>query len=87
MSLRLPLTGSKQRELFDVAHLAEFCSPENRSKIVTYREAIAAGIRSVSSNKAIKAVHLFCMRADGEIWLIRVGCRHGVSKVWNFGKL
>lgn len=86
MSLRLPLQDSKARELFDVAHLAEITSPENRSNLPTYRESIRRALCAFVE-PGVKAVHTICLRADGELWLIRVGPKGGVRREWNFGKL
>lgn len=87
MSLVLPLSGSPVRELFDVAHLVEIADPANRAKLATFRECISNARKMYAGNKAIKAVHSFCLRANGELWLIRVGPRGGWKKVWNFGTL
>lgn len=87
MSLRLPLTGTATRDLIDTRHLAEIASPANRMKLPTFREALAAAKRTMSADKAIRAVHTYCLRANGELWLVRVGPRGGWKKQWNFGAL
>jgi hypothetical protein len=87
MSLRLPLTGSKTRELFDVRHLAEVASPENRSKLMTRRECVSRVKDAMSANKSIRAIHSFCLSANGHLHLLRVGPRGGVSRIWDFGVL
>lgn len=87
MSLRLPLSSSPIRELFDVRHLADLAAPANRSKLLGFRETILSARRTMESDKAIRSVHSICLRADGELWLIRVGPKGGWKKVWNFGKL
>lgn len=87
MSLRLPLTGSKTRELFDVAHLAEVASPENRSKLMTLREARSRAVESMKQNRSIREIHTFCLSANGHLLLLRVGPRGGWHRVWDFGVL
>jgi hypothetical protein len=87
MSLSLPLSDNPIRALFDVAHLAELADFANRSKLRGFRETILSARRIMTDDKTVRAVHSVCLRADGELWLIRVGPKGGCKKVWNFGKL
>lgn len=85
--LRLPLTGSAVRDLFDIAHLAEVADPKNRAKLVTFREALSNARRAMEADKAVRSVVTFAFRANGELWLIKVGPRGGWKTLWNFGTL
>lgn len=87
MSLALPLAGTAVRELFDVRTLVEMTLPQNRAKLATFRSAVLSAKRYIAENAGARSVHSICLRANGELWLIKVGARGGWSKVWNFGTL
>lgn len=84
MSLRLPPSGHPTRELFEVKQLAE-AEQQRFRNLPTFRDAVRAGRDFLKRDKAARSVHSLCLRADGELWLIRVGNRGGFDKVWNFG--
>lgn len=87
MSLLLPLTGTPERELFDVRHLAEIASPANRDKLPGLMSALRAAVRTIRSDSAIKAVNTFVHRSNGELWLIEVNAEGEWKRQWNFGML
>lgn len=76
--LRLPLNDSPLCELFSVADLIDW------QKLPTYQHAKIAAIKQFGDT-AVKSVNCVAMRANGDIWLFRVGPRGGVKKLWNFG--
>jgi len=79
MSLLLPLSSSELRDLFDVADLV------NYSALPTYPRAVSGCRASVAGDKRVRSVQSVCIRANGDIWLIRVGKRGAVKRLWNFG--
>jgi hypothetical protein len=85
--LRLPNRDSHIRELFDMNDLVSLASPENRMKLPTFREALVSAKRTLAGDKAIRAVHTLTLRANGELWLMKVGPRGGWKVLWNFGQL
>ncbi len=76
--LSLPLTSSPLRELFELATLVDY------QKLPDFRRAVSA-CRNTVQQRGIRSVHSVCMRAAGEIVLIKVGKRGGVKQLWNFG--
>lgn len=84
MSLRLPTADDSRRDFIDIAYLAEMGATK---RFPTFREALSSARRTVAADFTIREAHSICMRADGEVWLIRVGIKGGWRKVWNFGKL
>jgi hypothetical protein len=84
MSLSLPFFDSPVRELFDLQQLAALGANGFRD-VPTFREALRAGRATLAAERAAKAVHLLALRADGELWLIKV-TPGGWSRAWNFGR-
>lgn len=78
MSLALP-TDPAVRELFDVETLLDL------SALPTFRDALV-GCRRAVLQEGVRAVHFIAMRADGQVWLVRVGKRGGWRRVWNFSQ-
>jgi len=87
MSLALPLQGTALRELIDVQHLAEVADRANRDKLMTLVAARLSARQQMAADKAIRAIHMYVLMADGNLCLVRFGCRGGVKKLWTFGKL
>lgn len=85
--LRLPPANSIVRTLIDIDHLAETCALNNRSKLPTFREALSNCRTTMAADRGVRSMTSLAYRANGELWLIRVGCRGGWSRVWNFGRL
>jgi hypothetical protein len=85
MSLRLPLSSSPVRELFDVADLATLGNFEGLRKLPTLRQALHAGREFLAANKAARSLHSIVLRGNGDVALIYVGPRGGWREVWNFG--
>lgn len=77
--LRLPAPGTAARELFTPADLVD------PRKLPTFREALRNAVTFMKAEKGVRAVHTLTMRANGEIWLMRVGPRGGWTCLWNFG--
>jgi hypothetical protein len=84
MSLRLPLTGSATRDLIDLAQLAELGARGFRD-IPAFRQALTSSREWLAAEPAARSVNTLVLRADGELWLVRVTAR-AWSRVWNFGK-
>jgi len=87
MSLLLPPASHAAREMFDVAHLAEICSPANRGNMLTLRNALIQARRTFDATFSIKGLNVICMNAAGEVLLLSIGKRGGKKVAWNFGKL
>lgn len=87
MSLMMPQSGTEVRDLINVEHLVMIASPENRAKLPTFREAISNAVKNMKADRTVRAVHTYCLRADGQLWLMRVGPRGGWKCEWNFGTL
>jgi hypothetical protein len=85
MSLKLPPIDSPVRQLFDVAFIADACSPANRSKLPTFREALRNGREFLARAPSAKAVNMLALRADGAVWLVKVTPR-AWSRAWSFGQ-
>jgi len=86
MSLHLPPANHPARERFDRQHLVEVAHPSNRQKLPTVRQAVNSARQMLKDGSAV-AVFTFCLNAEGDLKLIRVNWRGGVSTVWNFGTL
>lgn len=84
--LTLPTLNHPARQNFEVADLARVASPENRDKLVGFRAALDKGRAFISSQPGIKAVYVFALRADGQLWLVKVTPK-AWKKTWNFGPL
>lgn len=84
MSLSLPLSSSPVRELFEVSHLAALAERGFR-EAPTFRAALTSGRAFLAAERSAKAVHTVTLRADGELWLIKVTPR-AWRRVWNFGR-
>lgn len=80
MSLSLPLSGSPLRDFFDVADLLDL------SELPDFPSAIRSARAFLVAEKAASAVNALAVRANGEIWLIKVGKRGGWKRIWNFSK-
>lgn len=87
MSLRLPLTGTKTREMLDMELLASLASAENRMKLPTFREALTSARKFLKAEKAARSIFSYTLRADGELWLLKVNRNGSWKMAWNFGKL
>lgn len=79
MSLLLPPAAHPSREFFVVENLV------NWKALPAFRNALT-GVRSfLERETSAKFAHILTLRADGEVWLVRVGKKGGWRKVWNFG--
>jgi len=76
MSLSLPTNDL--RELFDIQALVDY------RNLPTFQQALA-GCRKTVLQPSVDSAAAVTMRADGEIWLIRVGKKGGWKRLWNFG--
>lgn len=86
MSLRLPLAGSKTRELIDLEFLGTLGSVENRMKLPTFRESLNQARAHLQAERVARSIISYTLRANGELWLIQV-TRKSWKRVWNFGAL
>jgi hypothetical protein len=86
VSLRLPLSGSAVRDLIDLNFLGSLAETKNQEKLPNYRLAIVKARNTIAENEAVRSVDTYCLRANGELWLIRVAAQHWTC-LWNFGKL
>ena len=77
VSLALP-TNPALRELFDTQLLV------NWQSLPAFRNAITA-LRRTVEQPGVVAADSVCMRASGEIVLVRCGKRGGIKQLWNFG--
>jgi hypothetical protein len=59
--------------------------PNSLQALPTYREAIRRSVAFLAAETVAKSVDTLCLRADGEVWLIRVGRRGGVKRLKNLG--
>ena len=90
MSLRLPPQASPVRELFAIEDLAALADPAARRALPTFRGLLHSLQEFVLNDERVSSAAGICLRADGELWLIRVfptrtSCRW--ARAWNFGKL
>lgn len=87
----LPLTGTAAREMMgDIAHVVEVLAPENRSRMLTLRDALVKGRRFMAENtdRAVRRVTYICAHgATGHVLLISIGTKGGWKKEWDFGPL
>jgi hypothetical protein len=79
MSLALPLSDSPIREMFDIRDLIDWRG------LPTFRQGLTSAKAFLAAEPAARSVNSIVIRADGEIWLIRIGKRGGWKRVWNFG--
>jgi len=79
MSLLLPYPTSEIRAMFDFSDLV------NWGRLPKFRDALQASIDFLGRVPGERSVNALCLRADGRVWLIRVGRRNGWRKVWDFG--
>jgi hypothetical protein len=77
--LRLPSPDLAVRELFEPSDLVDY------RKLPTFRQALTNANNTIARNPAVRSVQVLTMRANGEIWLLRVGNRGGWKCLWNFG--
>lgn len=77
MSLALP-TSPALRETFDIQSLI------NWQSLPAFRNAITA-LRRTIEQPGVNSAQSVCIRASGEIVLIRCGKRGGIKQLWNFG--
>jgi hypothetical protein len=87
MSLLLPPRGTELRDQIDVAHLAEIAQPANRVKLPTFREALIGARGTLRAEKAARSVFSYALRADGDLWLLKVNRNGSWKCAWNFGRL
>lgn len=78
MSLLLPPPGSPLRELFDIPTLVCWNS------LPTFPEAKRSA-RWVFEDRAVADVFSCCIRANGNVELVRFGPKGGHKTLWNFG--
>lgn len=86
MSLRLPLSSSPLRELFDVADLAKLGDTAEVRKLPTYREAITRGREFLDSCPMARSICYLALLANGTLVLARV-TRANARALWQFGKV
>jgi len=84
-SLLMPPQGSPYREMFDTAELVKMNIARERLKMPVFRDTLIAAKAFMARDKNVHSVNCIAMRANGDIWLFRVGKRGGVKKLWNFG--
>jgi hypothetical protein len=77
MSLSLPTANSSLRDLFNVADLVEWRALPN------FRQALASAGDMIASGA--DSAQVVCRRADGQVWLVKVGPKGGWKRLWNFG--
>lgn len=76
----LPPASHPASEGLDSSILAEW------QRFQTFTEALRKAQAKLVAEPMAKSITLLCLRADDEIWLIRVGRRGGWKKMWNFGR-
>lgn len=77
VSLALPTTPAL-RETFDIQSLV------NWQSLPAFRNAITA-LRRTVEQAGVNSAQSVCIRASGEIVLVRCGKRGGIKQLWNFG--
>lgn len=77
MSLVLP-TDPALRETFDVKSVVYW------QTLPTYRAAVT-GLRNTVQQDGVHSAQSVCLRASGEVVLIRCGKRGAITQLWNFG--
>jgi len=77
--LNFPIKTSELRDLFDVSDLVSWRT------LPTFPQALRGARATVAGDPAIAAVNSICLRANGDVWLIKVGPRGGWRRLWNFG--
>lgn len=88
MSLALPASDSPVRALIDMELLASLGDSANVRRLPTYREAVNSSRATLVLDAAVHSVHTLALRADGELWLVRVSRRmQSAQRVWNFGRI
>lgn len=87
MSLLLPPAGTAIRDLIDMEFLGSLGSVENRMKLPTFREALTSARKFLKAEKAARSTLSYTLRADGELWLLKVNKNGSWKALWNFGKL
>lgn len=84
MSLSLPLTGSPQREWFDVADLVAVTTGER--PLLCLPQALRQARDLFAANPAARRVAFIVLRAENDqVDLITVGPRGGWKREWRFG--
>ena len=86
MSFRLPPSDSPIRDLFAIEDVAAMADPAERAKLPDFRGLVRSLQDFVLNDERVESACGLCWRADGSLWLVRVGSRGGWSKVWNFGR-
>ena len=81
--LLLPPKESPVRELFDMHHLAELCSPENRGRLEP-RSVVLKRVRDQLNDGVVVKIAAVCRDPDGSIILIQVSRREW-QQMWDFG--
>lgn len=77
MSLALP-TNPVLRETFEIQSLV------NWQSLPAFRNAVI-GLRRTVEQQGVKSAQSVCIRANGDIVLVRCGKRGGIKQLWNFG--
>ncbi len=85
MSYRLPASDSSLRSLFDVRDLVAIGTKQVSP--ADFRNALSGARSFLANEPAAREVHSLCVKADGELILLRVGKRGGWKKLWSFGTL
>jgi len=86
MGFVLPPVGHPVRDHFEMTDLAVILDPRNVHRLQTYRGAIQSAKADMNrTDGMIRSMTIVCLRANDERWLIEVGPRGGVRKLWNFG--
>lgn len=81
---RLPPADSPVRTVLDMGHVGECLAPENSHRIPSLPEAVSMAKRSMAENKGIHSVNSIVRKANDDIWLVQIGPRGGVKRLWNF---
>lgn len=78
--MKLPLPDSPLREMFDAEEVVL-----RWHELPSFVNAVRA-CRNTVANMPVRSAQAVCIRANAEIWLIQVGKRGGIKRLWNFGK-
>lgn len=84
-------TSENLRSLFDESDVVEaFKSPSKFSMLPSYLSLVTGKnkwIKWISEDSAIDSLNVLCWRMNGEMWLVRLGPKGGITKLWSFGKV
>jgi hypothetical protein len=82
--LKMPSTNHPTRELFETQQVVDLMA--DPMKAVPFPETIRKAQAFLAAESAAKSVNALCLRANGQLWLVRVTTKSWVRK-WNFGQL